>query len=62
MLNLAYPQPPLVPPRTYPVPPPSNLPYMLMGIARLFSWIAGGSVLLVLAYMVSFVFAYVCTS
>ncbi|CAA7259641.1 unnamed protein product [Cyclocybe aegerita] len=41
---------PTIPPRTYPQPPPSNLPLLLLGIARLFSWLAGGSALLIFAY------------
>ncbi|KAJ6490311.1 hypothetical protein C8R47DRAFT_1177115 [Mycena vitilis] len=43
-------QRPLVPPRTYPQPPPSNLPVILLGLARLFSWIAGGSAALAFIY------------
>ncbi|KAL6305817.1 hypothetical protein BKA93DRAFT_895834 [Sparassis latifolia] len=41
---------PLVPPRTYPQPPPSNLPNLLAGVTRILSWIAGGSVGLLLLY------------
>ncbi|KAI0082349.1 hypothetical protein K474DRAFT_500649 [Panus rudis PR-1116 ss-1] len=40
----------LVPPRTYPQPPPSNLPNLLLGLARILSWIAGGSAALILIY------------
>ncbi|KAJ7752788.1 hypothetical protein DFH07DRAFT_519100 [Mycena maculata] len=43
-------QAPLVPPRSYPQPPPSNLPILLLGLARLFSWIAGGSAALAFIY------------
>lgn len=43
---------PAVPPRTYPQLPPSNLPTLLLGLARLFSWIAGGSALLIAMYYV----------
>ncbi|KAF8897836.1 hypothetical protein BD779DRAFT_404698 [Infundibulicybe gibba] len=41
---------PLIPPRTYPQLPPSNLPNLLIGIARLLSWVAGGSAALLLVY------------
>ncbi|KAJ7490299.1 hypothetical protein B0H11DRAFT_1019220 [Mycena galericulata] len=41
---------PPVPPRSYPQPPPSNLPILLLGLARLFSWIAGGSAALTFIY------------
>ncbi|GJE84358.1 hypothetical protein PsYK624_004340 [Phanerochaete sordida] len=43
-------QAPIVPPRTYPQPPPSNLPGLLVGILRIASWIAGGSAALLLIY------------
>ncbi|KAF5387839.1 hypothetical protein D9615_000605 [Tricholomella constricta] len=43
-------QRPLVPPRTYPQQPPSNLPTLLLGLIRLFSWIAGGSAALIFIY------------
>ncbi|PCH40818.1 hypothetical protein WOLCODRAFT_162568 [Wolfiporia cocos MD-104 SS10] len=43
-------QPPLIPPRTYPQPPPSDLPTLLLGIARIFSWLAGGSAALLFVY------------
>ncbi|KAF8974175.1 hypothetical protein BDZ97DRAFT_1647274 [Flammula alnicola] len=43
-------QPPNIPPRTYPQPPPSHLPVLLLGLARLFSWLAGGSAALLLIY------------
>ena len=46
-------QPPLVPPRTYPQPPPSNLPNLLIGLARILSWLAGGSAAFLLLYFVS---------
>ncbi|KJA29926.1 hypothetical protein HYPSUDRAFT_126070 [Hypholoma sublateritium FD-334 SS-4] len=44
--------PPSIPPRTYPQPPPSNLPVLLLGIVRLFTWLAGGSAALLLLYRV----------
>ncbi|THH07746.1 hypothetical protein EW146_g9218 [Bondarzewia mesenterica] len=43
-------QTPLVPPRTYPRPPPSNLPNLLAGLFRIFTWVAGGSSALLLLY------------
>ncbi|KAF8913779.1 hypothetical protein CPB84DRAFT_1840577 [Gymnopilus junonius] len=43
-------QPPVIPPRTYPQAPPSNLPVLLLGLARLFSWLAGGAAVLTLVY------------
>lgn len=43
---------PSIPPRTYPQPPPSNLPVLLLGIVRLFSWLAGGSAALIFFYRV----------
>ncbi|KIK06824.1 hypothetical protein K443DRAFT_129744 [Laccaria amethystina LaAM-08-1] len=43
-------QAPMIPPRTYPQPPPSNLPNLLLGISRLFSWLAGGSATLIFIY------------
>ncbi|EJF62407.1 hypothetical protein BD309DRAFT_877577 [Dichomitus squalens] len=43
------PAPPL-PPRTYPQPPPSKVPYLLLDVLRAFTWIAGGSAALLLAY------------
>ncbi|KAH9850768.1 hypothetical protein C2E23DRAFT_887106 [Lenzites betulinus] len=42
--------PPLLPAKTYPQPPPSRLPYLLLNVFRVFSWIAGGSAALLLAY------------
>lgn len=45
--------PPSIPPRTYPQPPPSNLPVLLLGIVRLFTWLAGGSAALLFFYRVS---------
>ena len=45
-------QAPMIPPRTYPQPPPSNLPNLLLGIYRLFSWLAGGSATLIFIYYV----------
>ncbi|KAF8165471.1 hypothetical protein B0H34DRAFT_649677 [Crassisporium funariophilum] len=50
LLQNLPPQLPSIPPRTYPQPPPSNLPVLLLGLARLFSWLAGGSVVLVFLY------------
>ncbi|KAJ3974254.1 hypothetical protein EV361DRAFT_895659 [Lentinula raphanica] len=44
------PQLPRVPPRTYPQPPPSSLLTLLVGFAKLFTWIAGGSAALVFLY------------
>ncbi|KAJ7232222.1 hypothetical protein B0H12DRAFT_1192388 [Mycena haematopus] len=44
------PQLPSVPPRSYPQPPPSNLPVLLLGLARLFSWIVGGTAALAFIY------------
>ncbi|KAG5654625.1 hypothetical protein H0H81_011600 [Sphagnurus paluster] len=43
-------QRPLVPPPTYPQPPPSNLPTLLLGLTRVFSWVAGGSAALIFIY------------
>ncbi|KAG1873770.1 hypothetical protein DFJ58DRAFT_651189, partial [Suillus subalutaceus] len=39
-----------VPPRTYPQPPPSNLPNMLVGIARIFTWLTGTSAFVLFIY------------
>ncbi|KAH9948389.1 hypothetical protein B0H21DRAFT_707808 [Amylocystis lapponica] len=50
LLQELPPQIPLVPPRTYPQPSPSNLPNLLVGAARIVSWVAGGSVTLLLIY------------
>ncbi|KZT70377.1 hypothetical protein DAEQUDRAFT_668036 [Daedalea quercina L-15889] len=50
LLREMPPQAPLVPPRTYPQPPPSNLPALLLGVARVFSWIAGSSAVLLMIY------------
>ncbi|KAJ4471161.1 hypothetical protein J3R30DRAFT_3299867, partial [Lentinula aciculospora] len=44
------PQLPSVPPRTYPQPPPSGLLTLLIGLARIFSWVAGGSAALIFLY------------
>ena len=54
-LNISFQplHPPSIPPRTYPQPPPSNLPVLLLGIVRLFSWLAGGSAALIFFYRVS---------
>jgi len=43
-------QPPPVPPRTYPLPPPSNLPFLLASLFRIVSWSIGLSGILALAY------------
>ncbi|KAI0053736.1 hypothetical protein FA95DRAFT_481512 [Auriscalpium vulgare] len=43
-------QAPAVPPRTYPQPPPSNLPHLLAGVLRILSWVAGGSAAFLLIY------------
>ncbi|CAL1701334.1 unnamed protein product [Somion occarium] len=43
-------RPLLIPPRTYPQPPPSNLPNLLIGFFRIFSWLAGGSAVFLLLY------------
>ncbi|KAH9927260.1 uncharacterized protein B0H18DRAFT_1003752 [Fomitopsis serialis] len=50
LLQETPPQAPIVPPRTYPQPPPSNLPALFLGIGRIFSWIAGGSAALLVIY------------
>lgn len=42
--------PPPVPPRTYPQLPPSNLPNMLVGIARIFTWLTGTSAFILFIY------------
>lgn len=44
------PSAPLIPPRTYPQPPPSNLPNLLLGLSRVFSWLTGGSAILMFIY------------
>ncbi|TFK28859.1 hypothetical protein FA15DRAFT_678250 [Coprinopsis marcescibilis] len=41
---------PSIPPRTYPQQHPSNLPVLLLGLARLFSWIGLGSTALIFVY------------
>ncbi|KAF9647843.1 hypothetical protein BDM02DRAFT_3180411 [Thelephora ganbajun] len=41
---------PNVPPRSYPQPPPSNLPTLFVGVFRILTWLAGGSAALVLIY------------
>lgn len=52
-------QPPAIPPRTYPQAPPSNLPVLLLGLARLFSWLTGGAAVLILIYHVRHFLSYV---
>ncbi|KAH7887544.1 hypothetical protein F5I97DRAFT_847649 [Phlebopus sp. FC_14] len=42
--------PPLVPPRAYPPLPPSNLPNLLIGIARIFTWLTGTSAIILFVY------------
>ncbi|KAG1755459.1 hypothetical protein EDB19DRAFT_1901676 [Suillus lakei] len=42
--------PPPVPPRTYPQPPPSNLPNMMTGIARILTWLTGTSAFVLFIY------------
>ncbi|KIJ69967.1 hypothetical protein HYDPIDRAFT_78947 [Hydnomerulius pinastri MD-312] len=42
--------PPTIPPRTYPAPPPSNLPNLLIGIARIFTWLTGTSAVILFIY------------
>ncbi|KAF7332292.1 hypothetical protein MKEN_00110400 [Mycena kentingensis (nom. inval.)] len=41
---------PVVPPPSYPQPPPSNLPVLLIGMARLLSWLVGGAAALAFIY------------
>ncbi|KAH6915032.1 hypothetical protein BKA70DRAFT_563466 [Coprinopsis sp. MPI-PUGE-AT-0042] len=41
---------PMVPPRTYPQPPPSNLPTLLLGLLRLFTWVGVGSLGMLFIY------------
>ncbi|KAL5527163.1 hypothetical protein ACEPAG_5954 [Sanghuangporus baumii] len=43
-------QPPPVPPRVYPQPPPSNLPRLLLGLTKILSWLTGGSAILIFIY------------
>ncbi|KAG8218549.1 hypothetical protein J3R82DRAFT_4190 [Butyriboletus roseoflavus] len=42
--------PPSVPPRTYPPPPPSNLPNLLVGIVRIFTWLTSTSAIVLFIY------------
>ncbi|KAG6378627.1 hypothetical protein JVT61DRAFT_12897 [Boletus reticuloceps] len=42
--------PPSVPPRTYPALPPSNLPNLLAGVARIFTWLIGTSAIVLYVY------------
>lgn len=42
--------PPQVPPRTYPAPPPSALPNLLIGVTRVFTWLTGSSAIILLIY------------
>ncbi|KAI0660809.1 hypothetical protein C8Q70DRAFT_912648 [Cubamyces menziesii] len=48
--ELPPPPPPPLPPRTYPQPPPSRLPHLLLNVFRALTWIAGGSAALLLVY------------
>ncbi|EMD40948.1 hypothetical protein CERSUDRAFT_111523 [Gelatoporia subvermispora B] len=50
LLREVPPAVPLVPPRTYPQPPPSKLPDLLVGVLKIVSWIAGSSAALLLIY------------
>ncbi|KAJ4465903.1 hypothetical protein C8R41DRAFT_781113 [Lentinula lateritia] len=50
LLRELPPQLPRVPPRTYPQPLPSGLLTLLIGLARLLTWVAGGSAALLLLY------------
>ncbi|KAG6903422.1 hypothetical protein C0995_005445 [Termitomyces sp. Mi166 len=43
-------QRPTIPPRAYPQLPPSNLPTLLLGLSRIFTWIVGGSAALIFIY------------
>lgn len=42
--------PPPIPPRTYPPSPPSALPSLLLGVARVLTWITGSSAIVLLIY------------
>ncbi|KAI6130323.1 hypothetical protein EDD16DRAFT_1515507 [Pisolithus croceorrhizus] len=42
--------PPPIPPRTYPPSPPSVLPSLLLGVARVLTWITGSSAIVFLIY------------
>lgn len=44
------PSTPMIPPRNYPQPGPSNLPNLLLGIFRMTSWITGGAAILMFVY------------
>ncbi|KAH8094832.1 hypothetical protein BXZ70DRAFT_946229 [Cristinia sonorae] len=50
LLNEVPSHTPAIPPRTYPQPPPSNLPGLFIGLARILSWAAGGSLALLFVY------------
>ncbi|KAF8559194.1 hypothetical protein OG21DRAFT_1519496 [Imleria badia] len=41
---------PSVPPRTYPAPTPSNLPNLLIGVARIFTWLTSTSAVIIFVY------------
>lgn len=52
-------QPPPVPPRTYPPLPPSALPTLLIGLAKMLTWLTGSSAIILLIYHVrSFLVLY----
>ena len=53
-------QPPSVPPRTYPASPPSNLPNLLIGVARIFTWLTGTSAIALFVYYVRNGTGYAC--
>ena len=59
LLNDLSSQPPSVPPRTYPAPPPSTLPSLLVGAARIFTWLTGTSAIVLFVYYVRNGFGYV---
>ncbi|KAF8529112.1 hypothetical protein BU17DRAFT_80297 [Hysterangium stoloniferum] len=48
--NLLQEASPPIPPRTYPLAPPSNLPYLLVSLLRIFTWGVGVSGVLILIY------------
>ncbi|THV08316.1 hypothetical protein K435DRAFT_847194 [Dendrothele bispora CBS 962.96] len=50
LLRELPPQLPTIPPRSYPRPPPSRLPVMLLGMARMLTWLAGGTAILLFIY------------
>ncbi|KAJ7068524.1 hypothetical protein C8F01DRAFT_1017949 [Mycena amicta] len=50
LMNELPKQRPLIPPPSYPQPPPSNLPVLLIGMARILSWLIGGAAALAFIY------------